>query len=427
MKRFTKSLLLFAMLLVMTMIPAQSSMAASKYPGNVKKVYAKAASDTSVKLSWKKVSGATGYRVYMVNPATGSRKKVATTKSTSCVIKNIQVEQTYVFQAKAYRKAGKKTYWSKKYSPKVSIRTKMSTPGTIKKFRFVCNGNNSIFLGWNEASNTDLYIVYMKNETTGEYEKIGTTRDNSYQVKNLEEGKKYSFKVQPYHAVGKEERYGKLTDAVTATAKNVNLNAVHGRYWNATLKKNVTAKNSETGKKVTLKKGTKVVATKKGSSTFTVILKNDSKVKLKGSYLSYGNLYVAKKNYSKAQKEAFVNSRGYSSPTKYLVWVNQYTCNTTIFYGSKGAWKQVRSMPCVVGKAGHSPVGVYKLIKRSSAHGKPKLYYTWNTRMGKGNSFHCRIDKNYRAAESGGCVRLGNADLNYLAKKCALGTTVVSY
>ena len=82
MKRLSKSLFLFFALLVLTMIPTQSTMAASARPGNVSKLTAKAASDTSVKLTWSKASKATGYRVYVVDTAT-NKILVRSRKSTS--------------------------------------------------------------------------------------------------------------------------------------------------------------------------------------------------------------------------------------------------------------------------------------------------------------------------------------------------------
>ena len=427
MRRLSKFLFLYLLFLVFWLLPAQSGMAASKYPGNVKNLTLKKQSDTSVKLTWTKASNATGYRVYIINSTTGKKKSVGTTRGTSCVVNKMEVGREYVFQVYAYRRSGKKVYWSKKGSPMARIKTTLSKPGTIKNFRLVCYGNNSVFLAWNEAKNTDYYIVYQYNWDTRTYEKIGSTKENNYQVKKLKEGEKYYFKVQGYHTASGQEKYGKLSDKVGARAKNVDVSAVHGRYWSATVKKNIKATNTTTGKKVTLKKGTKLTTTKKSNDSVTAILKNGKKVELKGSNLSYGNLSVTKSNYTKAQQEAFVNGKGYSSQTDYLIWVNQYTCTTCIFKGSKGAWKLVRSMICVVGKDGHSPVGIFKLHHRVTGYGRPKIFYTWSDKYMEGNSFHSRVDSTTRGAASGGCVRLGDSDLYYLANNCPMGTTVVSY
>ncbi|MDO4323078.1 MAG: fibronectin type III domain-containing protein [Lachnospiraceae bacterium] len=428
MKRLSKSLILFFMLMVLTLIPAQSSMAASKYPAKVTKLKAKVTSDTSVQLSWSKVSGATGYSIYSVDTATGQEKKIATTKSTSCVIKNLGIEQTYKFQVYAYKKVGKKTYKSKSASNAVTIRTKMSVPGAVKNFRVVCYGDESVFLAWSAASNADKYIIYKYNAESQTYEKTASTDETNYQVKNLTEGEKYYFKIQAYHAAQGKEAYGAISDHISATAKKIDVSAVHGRYLNATVKKSTTVTVKSTGEKMTLSKGTAIIATKKGSSTITAMLKNGTQISVKGSNLTYGNLHTTKSTYSTEQKEAFVNSRGYSSSTNYLIWVNQYTLQTTIFKGSKGAWKVVRTMNCVVGQYGKTTQGVFKILKqRSTLNGRPVIYFTYNSKLKVGNAFHTTFNKYTRAAVSGGCVRLTPSNLAYLDKTCPVGTTVVSY
>lgn len=213
------------------------------------------------------------------------------------------------------------------------------------------------------------------------------------------------------------------TDAVAATK-------VQGRLFYATLKSTTTVKLTPSKKRVKVKAGTKVVVRGRGTSV-TCTMSNGKKFKINSRKLRYTGMKTVKKTYSKNVKESFVNKKGYSSKTKYLIWVNQYTCNTTIFKGSKGKWKMVRSMICVVGKGsdsgGTTPVGVYKLCRRDRAYGMPRVYFTWNSSKGWGNSFHRRINSTTRGAASHGCIRLGDSDLTYLVNHCALGTTVVSY
>lgn len=85
-----------------------------KAPGVSKKVTAKPAAK-SVKLSWKKVSGAAGYRVYQYNPKT---KKYVTVKSgttaTSLTVKGLKKGTRYKFAVKAYTKVGGTRIWAEK-------------------------------------------------------------------------------------------------------------------------------------------------------------------------------------------------------------------------------------------------------------------------------------------------------------------------
>ena len=428
MKRLSKSLVVFLMLMVLALVPARTSEAASKYPGNVTNLKAKKVSDTSVQLSWSKASGATGYKVYSVDPETGKAKKVASTKGTSCTLKEIQIGQLYNFEVYALKKSGDETYKSKKPSNIVSVRTKISKPGAVKNFRLICHGNKSAFLAWDAAKNADKYIIYRYDSEKREYKKIGSTTETSYQAKKLTEGKKYYFKVQAYHTVQEKEAYGEISDKVTVKAKEIDMSAVHGRYVNATLKKQTTVTIKSTGKKKTLKKGTSVIATKKGTGTITALLKNGTEITVKGSNLSYGNLNTSSKKYTTAQKEAFVNGKGYSSKTNYLIWISQYTLETNVFKGSKGAWKLVRSMPCVIGSYGKTPRGRFEILNRVGwLNGGPAYYFTWNKRLWGGNAFHCRVNGHATGALSHGCVRLGTSDLNYVGTYCKPGTAVISY
>lgn len=205
--------------------------------------------------------------------------------------------------------------------------------------------------------------------------------------------------------------------------------AIAKRTFHVTFKNTVSTKVLGTKKKITVKAGTKAIANGHGT-TVVCTLKNKKQVKVNVKRLHYDGLRTSRKTYSKSVKENYVNKKGYSSKTKYLIWVNQTTCNTTIFKGSKGKWKMVRSMKCVVGKGsstgGFTSAGVFKLCRKDTAYGMPRIYFTWNSTKGWGNSFHRRINSVSWGAASHGCVRLGDSDLKYLANHCALGTTVVS-
>jgi hypothetical protein len=65
-----------------------------------------------VKLSWKKVSGATGYYVYRSTSKSGKYTKIATIKKGSTVTytnKNLKSKQTYYYKVIAYKTANGKT------------------------------------------------------------------------------------------------------------------------------------------------------------------------------------------------------------------------------------------------------------------------------------------------------------------------------
>ena len=56
----------------------------------------------TVKVSWKKVTGATGYQVYMATKKDGTYKKVADTADTSVFVRGIKSGKVYYFKVRAY-------------------------------------------------------------------------------------------------------------------------------------------------------------------------------------------------------------------------------------------------------------------------------------------------------------------------------------
>ncbi len=417
-----KSIRKIAFILVLftvVLLPGHSAEAA-KVPGKVTNLSASVQSETAVKLSWNKVSGASKYIIYKVDPSTGKKlSKVATTSGTSYKLSNLKPETRYAYTVYAGNSAGT----SKNASNTVTVSTKMNTPNQVKGFKLSSYGDKSVTFKWNKAKNATGYAIYQYNPNSKQYKLVGTSQKTSYTVSNLKVGSSYKFTVRAYRKVNGVTKYGKTSQSVTAYP--VKGAGVSGRKFTATLKTNVNVKVISSGQKLSLKKGQKVYAPKKSSGTVTAQLADGRRFKIKAGNLKYtSNLYTVSKTYSKSTAENYVNSKGYSSSTGYLIWINQYTTTVTIFKGSKGKWKQVRSCICVVGRNGKTPVGTYRICKRDSAYGGPRIYFTWNGH--KGNSFHRYITSKRRGSESLGCIRMGNADLNYLANHCSMGTTVVS-
>lgn len=429
MRRLWKTMLLFLTLAMLAVLPVQA--ASSKAPGDIKKLTVKAVSDSSVQLTWSKSAKATSYTVYRVNTETGALKKVGTTSKTTCIVKKLKLDTEYTFQVFASRKIKTKTYKNETGSPTASITLKILTPANVKKFRVGSYGNKSVYLKWNEAKNATGYQIWCYDEETGTYKKIKATEKTYCQIKKLTPGTKYKFKIRSYRKVDGQIKYSEFSDVITAKAKKIDVSSIRGRLFTAYVKYDVKAKVVSTGKKVTLKKGTTIGTEKKVySGTITAYTTDNKAITVSASALSYGNLFITSTSdyYTKSQKEAFVNTRGYESPTDYLIWINHHSCNVTIFKGSKGEWKQVKSYPCVVGKDTNTGVGLAKILKKGVKYGgHPIIYFTWSNRLYNGNSFHARVDSNTRGAYSGGCVRLQVDALYFIRDYCDIGTTVIRY
>lgn len=161
--------------------------------GKTKKVSAKGNS-TSVELSWKSVSEATSYRVYVYNT---SKKKwstvVSSTKKTSCTIKDLSHGTTYCFAVKAYTTVdGKKV--ASPYKTEVYAATMPVPPAAVEAKQTT----TTVTLSWTRSSGATGYRIYKYNSKTKKYEKVATTTKTTYKIKNLKAGTDYTFKVKPY-------------------------------------------------------------------------------------------------------------------------------------------------------------------------------------------------------------------------------------
>jgi lipoprotein-anchoring transpeptidase ErfK/SrfK len=142
------------------------------------------------------------------------------------------------------------------------------------------------------------------------------------------------------------------------------------------------------------------------------------------------------KDYSTDEKELFVNMKGYTSSSKYLIWISTYTQRVNIFTGSKGQWKLFRACRCATGdKETPTPLGGFKLYARQSAQKYKHTYYRYLSKFFIKNSMHTRIryysgrfeDSRLGLPLSHGCVRLEDQNAKYIYQNVPLKTTVIVY
>lgn len=92
-----------------------------------KSLSVKKASSKRVKVSWKKVSNASGYQVYRAKSKNGKYKKVATVKAKKSSRPYVKIKtlkrKKYYYKVRAYKKVGKKVIYSR-YSVKKSYKLK---------------------------------------------------------------------------------------------------------------------------------------------------------------------------------------------------------------------------------------------------------------------------------------------------------------
>ncbi len=171
-----------------------------------------------VKLTWKKVEGANGYRVYVYNSETKKYEKYADTKRTVINIKNRKSGTKYKFRVKAYTVVGGKTYYSDSYK---SI-TAITKPSEVKLKSIATKDRGEVTVRWKKTGGADGYsIIYAGNKSFKSSVKIavGSGESTARSVKKLKSGKKYYFKVRAYKSLNGKKVYGPYSAVKNITVK----------------------------------------------------------------------------------------------------------------------------------------------------------------------------------------------------------------
>ena len=80
----------------------------------------------TLKVTWKKVAGASGYVIYRSTAAKGPFTRIAVTSANNvnCVDKNVQGKKAYFYKVAAYRTVGNKNIYGKKSTKRKIINYK---------------------------------------------------------------------------------------------------------------------------------------------------------------------------------------------------------------------------------------------------------------------------------------------------------------
>ena len=189
-------------------------------PAKVSGVSTAVRSSTYLTLSWDKVSGASGYRIYRYNTDAQAYEKVITLTSGSTVsykITGLAAAKEYQFKVRAYRKVDGVTTWGSS-----SAAYKDSTkPGQTKSLK-ASSKSSAATLKWNKVTRASGYQVYRYNSKTKKYEKLATVKGNatfSYKNTKLKKGTTVKYKVRAYKTYNGTNYYGAFSDIVSIKVK----------------------------------------------------------------------------------------------------------------------------------------------------------------------------------------------------------------
>jgi fibronectin type 3 domain-containing protein len=191
------------------------TVATSTKPAKVTGIKLASRTDTKIKLTWTKVNGAMGYKVYRYDTAKKKYVAVKTVGSAtnSLLVSGLKGSTTYKFKVLAYRKLGSTYLWSED-----SVVSFSTTPSAVKSLTVVARSTTTITLKWSKVANADGYMVYRYSK--GKYVRIKTIANKTtvkFVSSKLTAGTTYKYKVTAYRKVGssKVENTGKLISSIT--------------------------------------------------------------------------------------------------------------------------------------------------------------------------------------------------------------------
>lgn len=164
----------------------------------------------SLNVSWEKVNGATGYRIYFKKDNAKNWTTLATFENgslTSCEHRKLTTGVNYTYTARAYYKDGSKTIWGDFNQTGVTKKPVTSAPKLVS---VTSSTATNVTVKWETVSGANGYKVMRKADGSKIWSTIGTTNSKklSYTDKKISCGVKYHYTVRAYRNVSKKPVLG---------------------------------------------------------------------------------------------------------------------------------------------------------------------------------------------------------------------------
>lgn len=175
----------------------------------------------SIRIRWKRVSQAEGYRVLRASSANGKYKTIATVKGNAALSytdKKLAVGKTYFYKVCAYNAVNGKTVNGQQSK---AAEAKAVAPAV--KVKSEAAGASAVKLTWSKVtlpSKNSGYNIYRVEDGKSKKIKSCNYKTTAYTVKDLIPGVKYTFKVVPYvRDSEKNAVFGLDSNLITAAPK----------------------------------------------------------------------------------------------------------------------------------------------------------------------------------------------------------------
>lgn len=167
-----------------------------------------------LKVSWNKVSGVSGYRIFYA-PQNGSQKQVniGSSKKTT-YLTGLTRGVLYTVGLQSYVRANGQNGYSSASVQQIATSTTQPKITSAKS-----TGKGKIKLTWKKVSNATAYMVYRKTSGSKKWTRVKTTKNTSFTNTGLKSGRKYTYKVISYKQSGVKRSFSKYSKGKTVRAK----------------------------------------------------------------------------------------------------------------------------------------------------------------------------------------------------------------
>ena len=168
----------------------------------------------SLKITWKKVSGAAGYEVYRAASQKGTYKLVSTRNggnNVSYTNGKLKTGKKYFYKVRAFGTVNGK----KLYSPYSAVKSGKPVPATVKVTAVKNLSGNRIQLKWKKVKGANGYQIYRATKKNGKYKNIKTIKKGStlkFVDSGLTKNKTYYYKIRAYRTVNKTKVLGTFSN-----------------------------------------------------------------------------------------------------------------------------------------------------------------------------------------------------------------------
>lgn len=186
-------------------------------PDKIKNLKSSNITCDSINLSWDKINGITGYKIYKYNEKSKSYKYLTSVNKNTYTDKNLEASSNYTYKIRAY-----KDNYNGFYSNPIAIKTSVYPASKINGLKLKSSTSNSLTISWNKINNVTGYKIFRYDTKKNTYKLIKTISNNSinsYTDKKLESTTRYKYKIQSYKTIDSKTYNSDFSSVLSSTTK----------------------------------------------------------------------------------------------------------------------------------------------------------------------------------------------------------------